>query len=182
MQIYISVFSSHSGFRRDQEASIFHCTFMAFYVFRSFDLVCQTLQPHVQLYNYSYCFPWWVELANSQDKLDRDVWTQSWEPVQRRGPRHQLLLQLHNVLHSAELLLALCPGSLVLSLHSCFSLTNSLLVPPLGMSGPFLWQLWPTVVQYPNLQSRDFKGFHSQFLQKKMVLLNCFETQCTTIL
>lgn len=88
-----------------------------------------------------FCFPWWVELANSQDKFDGDVWTWSWEPVQHHGLRHQLLLQLYNVLHSAELLLALCPGSLVLSLHSCFSLTNSVLVPPLGMSGPFLWQL-----------------------------------------
>lgn len=101
---------------------------------------------------------------------------------QCRGPRHQLLLQCWNVLRSAELLLALCPGSLVLSLHSCFSLTNSLLVPPLGISGPFLRQLWPTVVQYSNLQSRDFKRFHLYFLKKKMALLNCFEIQCTTIL
>lgn len=126
--------------------------------------------------------PGGLQLANSQDKFDRDVLTQSWEPVKQHGPRHQLLLQLYNVLHSAELLLALCLGSLVLSLHSCFSLTNSLLVPPLGPSGPFLWQLWTTVVQYPNLKHRDIKGFQLYFLQEKMFLLNCFETQCTTIL
>lgn len=100
----------------------------------------------------------------------------------RRGWRHQLLLQLYNVLHSAQLLLALSPGSLVLSLHSCFSLTNSLLVPPLGVSGPSLWQLLPTVVQYPNLESKDLTGLHLYFLQEKMALLNCFETQCRTIL
>lgn len=40
MQICISIFSAHSGFRRAQEARICHCTFIAFYVFRSFDLVC----------------------------------------------------------------------------------------------------------------------------------------------
>lgn len=163
----------------DQEASIFLCTFMTLCFWRLWFSPLSRLSSCTTVLT---AFPWWVELANSQDKLDRDVWTWSWEPVQCRGPRHQLLLQCWNVLRSAELLLALCPGSLVLSLHSCFSLTNSLLVPPLGISGPFLRQLWLTVVQYSNLQSRDFKRFHLYFLKKKMALLNCFEIQCTTIL
>ena len=96
-----------------------------------------TLLPHVCARQiFPLPFPWWVELANSQDKSDRDVWTWTWFPTPcQPDSRHQLLLQLYNVLCNAELLLALRPGFLVLSLHSCLSLTNSLLVPPQGMGG-----------------------------------------------
>lgn len=145
MQICICfVFSAHSGCRRE-------ASFIA-HSWRS--MFSEALILSVSLFGLIsssttilIAFPGGLSLPIPRTSLTGTSGHRVGNQCKRRGPRHQLLLQLYNVLHSAELLLALCPGSLVLSLHSCFSLTNSLLVPPLGMSGPFLWQLWPTVVQ-----------------------------------
>lgn len=91
-----------------------------------------------------HCFPWWDELANSQDELDMDVWSRSWEPLQHRGGRHQLLLRLYSVLHSTELLLALCPGSLVLKLPPMFLSLKQFASASSGDE-------WPAVVPYQSL-------------------------------
>lgn len=167
MQICISVFSARCVFKRGPGSKhlslrahvMFFFSFLKNCWFSLLDSLASCLA-----HNYALGFPWWVELANSQDKFDGDVWTRSWEPLQHCGPGHQLLLQLYNVLRRAWLLLARCPGSLVLSLHSCFSLTNSSLVPPLGTSGPFLWQLWLAAVQCPIGRPEISKGFRLRFL------------------